>query len=81
MSVQTVGTRGVTNPGNNFQICIPEHWKASGYQDNPGLLIVQSDVLNLDETLNSKKTATALSEVPQNSIERILLCMKNYQRH
>ncbi|GAB0153477.1 hypothetical protein [Marinobacterium sp. BA1] len=43
MTVQNVGTRWVANPGNHFQICIPEHWKASGYRDNPGLLIVQSD--------------------------------------
>jgi len=41
MTVQNVGTRWVANPDHHFQICIPEHWKTSGYRDNPGLLIVQ----------------------------------------
>lgn len=53
MTVETVGTRWVANPGNNFQICIPEHWKASGYRENPGLLIVQSDDESVTLTISA----------------------------
>ncbi|TCK03635.1 hypothetical protein [Marinobacterium mangrovicola] len=53
MTVETVGTRWVANPGNNFQICIPEHWKASGYRENPGLLIVQSNDTSVTLTISA----------------------------
>lgn len=53
MTVETVGTRWVANPSNNFQICIPEHWKASGYRENPGLLIVQSDDASVTLTISA----------------------------
>ena len=43
MTVQTTSTRWVANPNNNYHICIPEHWKAAGYPDNSGLLVIQSD--------------------------------------